>query len=243
MDTATKIPKMLENESNDFCPGCMLGIAIRLIAELIEEMELHDVQLLPLGIPCPENVTGWGEFSTAKPAFGASAMSASIKRLHPNKTVIIFQGEGSTASSGISDTIHTANRGDAVTVISINNLCKNNFSGGMSFSSPPNFASFGSFQTPVVPGNLKTAEMIATVLKAAYVARVSLHNPKEILKAKAAIKKALEVQIYEQGYSFVEIMCACPTSLDIEPADAPQYMQEVVLADYPLGVFKTADEI
>lgn len=84
--------------------------------------------------------------------------------------------------------------------------------------------------------------MIATLPKAQYVARVSLHNPSEILKAKASIKKALEIQICHQGYSYVEIMCACPVSLDIEPAEAPQYMQDVLLPDYSLGVFKTIDE-
>jgi 2-oxoglutarate ferredoxin oxidoreductase subunit beta len=242
MDSVAKIPKMLENETNDFCPGCMLGIAIRLIAELIEEMELSDLQLLPLGVPCPENAAGWGEFSIAKPPFGSSAMSASIKRLHPDRPVIIFQGEGSTASSGISDTIHTANRGEAVTVISINNLCKDNFNSGMSFGSAYSFQSPASFQPPGMPGNLKTAEMIATLPKTQYVARVSLHNPSEILKAKAAIKKALEVQIYHQGYSYVEIMCACPVSLEIEPAEVPQYMQDVILPDYSLSIFKMIEE-
>lgn len=235
MNIISKIPKLLENETNDLCPGCSIGIVIRIIAGLIDEMELNDVQILPLGVPCPQNALGWGEFTIATPPFASSAMSASIKRLNPEKTLIVFQGEGATASSGISDTIHTANRGDGVTVISINNLCKNNYRGGMSFTSPYTF----NVQTPANSGNLKTPEMIAALPKSQFVARVSVHNPKEIIKTIAAIKQGIMTQIDENGYSFIEIICPCIVNLDIAAVDISAYIEDNIIKDYPLGVIKS----
>lgn len=238
MEHIYKIPKMLADDNNDLCPGCGIGIVIRIIAELIEEMELDDVNILPLGVPCPENALGWGEFTIAAPPFASSAMSASIKRLNPEQTLIVFQGEGTTASCGISDTIHTANRGDGVTVISINNLCKNNYSGGMSFANAYTFNA-SNFQSQINTGNLKTPEMIATVPKSQFVARVSVHNPKEIIKAKAAIKQGLKTQIDDNGYSFIEIICPCHVNLDIDAVDIFNYVEDNIIKDYHLGIIKS----
>lgn len=238
MENIYKTPKMLAGEKSDLCPGCGIGIVIRIIAQLIEEMEIHDVNILPLGVPCPENALGWGCFTIAVPPFASSAMSASIKRLNPEQTLIILQGEGATASAGVSDTIHTANRGDSLTVISINNLCKNNYSGGMSFSNAYSFNPM-NFQTPATSGNLKTPEMIAALPKPQYVARVSVHNPKEIIKAKAAIKQGLITQIDDNGYSFIEIICPCHVNLDINAVDISDYVEDNIIKDYPLGIIKS----
>lgn len=238
MENIYKTPDMLAYENSDLCPGCAIGIVIRIIAELIQEMELDDVNILPLGVPCPENALGWGEFTITAPPFASSAMSASIKRLNPEKTLIIFQGEGSTASSGISDTIHTANRGDGVTVISINNLCKNNYSGNMPFSNAYSFNAL-DFQSSIKPGNLKTPEMIAALPKSQFVARSSVHNPKEIIKAKAAIKQGLHTQINDNGYSFIEIICPCHVNLDINAVNISNYVEENIIKDYPLGIIKS----
>lgn len=238
MEHIYKTPSMLANDESDLCGGCGIGIVIRIIAELIEEMELDDVSILPLGVPCPENALGWGEFTIAAPPFASSAMSASIKRLNPEQILIIFQGEGATASSGISDTIHTANRGDSLTVISINNLCKNNYDGGMSFSNTYSFNSM-NFQQPINSGNLKTPEMIAALPKSQYVARVSVHNPKEIIKAKAAIKQGLINQIDDKGYSFIEIICPCHVNLDIDAVEISGYVENNIIKDYPLGIIKS----
>ncbi len=241
MSPQYRLPSSLENEISDLCPGCLQGIAIRLLAELLEEMAIDHVRLLPLGTDCPVGAQGWGEFTVFRPPFAGGAMSAGIKRMMPEQTVLLYQGEGSGMATNVSDTIHTANRGDALTVVSIKNLSEPSssapampmgFSGGMR-------QPMMSFTNPLSgPGGLKTAEAIAALPHSKYVARVSLHNPKEIRKAKAALKKALEVQIYDNGYAFVEILMVCTDPSGVEPAAVGDYIENKLLESYPLGEIK-----
>ncbi|NMC57241.1 MAG: hypothetical protein GYA50_08485 [Eubacteriaceae bacterium] len=247
MENMYKTPKMLAGEESDLCPGCMQGIAIRIIYELIEEVEIENFQILPLGVDCPEYAMGWGGITFQKPAYGAGSMSAGMKRINPDKIIIIYQGDGSANSAGISDTVHTANRGDSVTVISINNTCAeaqkpsfsapnfSAFSGGFQNMQPPNLNAFSAMASP----GMKTAEIIAALPNPAFVARVSVHNPKEIIKAKNTIKKGLEKQIDNAGYSFIEILCPCHKSLDIDIEQIPHYMESNAVKEYPLGVLKS----
>lgn len=241
MSPQYQIPPSLENETSDLCPGCLQGIAIRLLAELLEEMAIDHVRILPLGTHCPVGAQGWGDFVISRPPFAGSAMSTGIKRMMPEQTVLLYQGEGSGLATSVSDTIHTANRGDALTVVSIKNLSEPSsaapvmpmgFSGGMR---PPMMPFSDAFSGP---GGLKTAEAIAALPNSRYVARVSLHNPKEIRKAKAALKKALEVQIYDNGYAFVEILMVCTDPSGIEPSDVSDYIEQKLLDEYPLGEIK-----
>jgi len=237
------LPASLQEAQNDLCPGCLQGIAIRLIAELLEEMAIDHVHFLSLGTDCPVGAQGWGEYTIFRPPFAGSAMSTGIKRMMPEQTVLLYQGEGNNLPSNISDTIHTANRGDGLTVISIKNLSEP--SSSASFTMPSGFA--GGMRPPTMPfvntlssqAGLKTAEAIAALPNSRYVARVSLHNPNEIRKAKAALKKALEVQIYDNGYAFVEILMVCTGPMGIDPDGVSDYIEQKLLKDYPLGEIKT----
>jgi len=250
MEYIYKTPKLLENETSDLCPGCLQGIAIKIVCEAIEEAQTENVQILSLGAACPEGAQGWGDFTFSKPLYAAGAMSAGIKRLHPDKTILIFQGEGMSGAA-MSDTIHTANRGDSVTVISVNNLCApaqaplnfmpgysaGGFGGMQGFGYPP----MGTMQNINTPG-LKAPETIAALPKPVFVARVSVHDPKEIIKAKNAVKKGLQIQADNLGYSFIEILCPCHINLNIDVCDISEYTQKNILKDYPTGIFKPADE-
>ena len=63
-------------------------------------------------------------------------------------------------------------------------------------------------------------------------------NKKEIKKAKAALKKAFETQINGTGYSFVEVLAACPTNWHMTPVDSLAHIENVIEKVHPLGVFK-----
>ena len=71
-----------------------------------------------------------------------------------------------------------------------------------------------------------------------YVTRQALHSPKHVLAAKAAIKKALQIQMGEGGYSYIELLTACPTNWKIDPRNIKEYMEKYVIPQFPLGDLK-----
>jgi 2-oxoglutarate ferredoxin oxidoreductase subunit beta len=73
------------------------------------------------------------------------------------------------------------------------------------------------------------------------VVRRSLHNPREIIKAKKAIRQAFEVQLAGAGFAMVELLSSCPTNWGISPADSLKWIEENMLPYYPLGDYKIAD--
>ncbi len=83
----------------------------------------------------------------------------------------------------------------------------------------------------------KMAELIATLEPTRYVARVAVHDAKNAIKARKAIKKAIEMQINGEGYSFVEVISMCPTNWKMSPAQSIDSIDETVLKIFPLGVF------
>ena len=83
--------------------------------------------------------------------------------------------------------------------------------------------------------------MIATIEGAAYVERVSLHDVPNIIKAKKAIKKALQCQMEGKGFSMVEILSTCPTNWGMTPVQALDWLKENMIPYYPLGVKKEVE--
>jgi 2-oxoglutarate ferredoxin oxidoreductase subunit beta len=86
------------------------------------------------------------------------------------------------------------------------------------------------------------SEMLATLPGVAYVARVSVSNPKNVVQAKRAIKKAFETQIKRLGYSLVEILSQCPTNWHMTPVESTKWVDEKMMHYYPLGEFKVPRE-
>ena len=69
-------------------------------------------------------------------------------------------------------------------------------------------------------------------------ARVSVHDVRNVLQAKKAIKRAFETQIEKKGFSLVEVLSICPTNWGMKPKQAIQWLEENMTAYYPLQVFK-----
>ena len=85
---------------------------------------------------------------------------------------------------------------------------------------------------------IRIAEMIATIEGAAYVERVSVNTPANIIKAKKAIKKAFEMQLAGKGFTLVEVISNCPTNWGMSPAESMQWIEDNMIPYYPLGVKK-----
>ena len=80
--------------------------------------------------------------------------------------------------------------------------------------------------------------MLASLETPTYIERVALCDMKNIMKAKKAIKKALEIQKNGGGFSLVEILSPCPTILKMDPLVARKWVGETLMKTFPLGVFR-----
>jgi 2-oxoglutarate ferredoxin oxidoreductase subunit beta len=115
-------PESFTDTPTHYCPGCTHGVAHRLVAEVLDEMNLTDRTIGVAPVGCA--VFAYNYFATdfVEAAHGrAPAMATGIKRVQPNSIVFTYQGDGDLASIGMGEIVHAAARGENITVIFINN--------------------------------------------------------------------------------------------------------------------------
>ena len=237
--------KMLTDVPFHYCPGCTHGIAHRLVAECIEEMGMQDKAIGVAPVGCAVFAYNYFNCDMMEAAHGrAPAVATGAKRVHPDKLVFTYQGDGDLASIGTAEIIHAAGRGEKITTIFINNAIYGMTGGQMAPTSlvgqVTTTSPYGR-QKEHCGSPLRMAEMIATIEGAAYVERVSLHDVPNIIKAKKAIKKALQCQMEGKGFSMVEILSTCPTNWGMTPVQALDWLKENMIPYYPLGVKKEVE--
>ncbi|MFH0910233.1 MAG: thiamine pyrophosphate-dependent enzyme [Planctomycetota bacterium] len=242
MSPAYRRPKPLVDATTRYCPGCGHGVAHRLIAEAIEELGIQGrtVGMGPVG--CAVFLYDYLDVDCCEAAHGRTpAVACAIKRMRPDAVVFSYQGDGDLAAIGMAETVHTANRGEPISVFFLNNAVYGMTKGQMA---PTTLAGQKTYTTPVgrdpaTEGHpIRVSELLATLESPAYIERVSLHSPRHILRAKKAVKKAFEVQLSGQGFSFVEMLSPCPTYWYLSPVEAVRWMDEAMLPAFPLGVFR-----
>jgi 2-oxoglutarate ferredoxin oxidoreductase subunit beta len=238
-------PKALTETYTHYCPGCTHGVAHRLVAEVIDELGLREKTIGVAPVGCAVFAYNYFNVDFAEAAHGrAPAMATGIKRVRPDNVVFTYQGDGDLAAIGTAEIIHAAARGENITTIFINNAIYGMTGGQMAPTTLPGQKTASSpcgrdVETMGMP--LKMSEVIAGLPGAAYVVRRSLHNPREIIKAKKAIRQAFEVQLAGAGFAMVELLSSCPTNWGISPADSLKWIEENMLPYYPLGDYKIAD--
>ncbi len=239
-------PEALADTITHYCPGCTHGVAHRLVAEVIDELEIRGrtVGIAPVG--CAVLMYNYFTFDFQEAAHGrAPAMATGIKRVRPDLVVFTYQGDGDLASIGLSEIVHSANRGEKFTTIFINNAVYGMTGGQMAPTTLPGqrttTSPFG--REPAEVGMpIRIAELLATLKTPGYIARQTLLNPKYINRAKKAIKKAFTYQLNNQCFSLVEVVSTCPTNWGMTPSEAVEWAEGNMLPYYPLGEFKTPEE-
>jgi len=238
-------PKSMFSVPTHYCPGCGHGIIHRLLAEVIDELGIRErvVGVAPVG--CSVLIYDYINCDMYEAAHGrAPAIATGCKRVHPDLIVFTYQGDGDLASIGTAEIVHAAARGENITVIFVNNAVYGMTGGQMA---PTTLLGQKTTTSPYGRSSrregypIKIAEMLATLDGAAYIARVSTHNPKEIMRAKKALKKAFETQLKGLGFSLVEFLSQCPTNWRLSPSEAVKWVGEKMIAYYPLGEFKAPD--
>ncbi len=228
-----------------YCPGCTHGIIHRLIAEVMCEMDIlgETIGVSPVG--CTYNNYEYFACDMVQAAHGrAPAVATGIKRVHPDQPVFTYQGDGDLAAIGTAEIIHAAARGEKITAFFANNAIYGMTSGQMApttlLGQVTTTSPFG--RDAAVEGYpINVSEMLATIRGAVYIERVAVNNFKEISKAKKAIAKAFRVQQQKLGFSMVEILSTCPTNWGKDPVASLRWLEDEMMAQYPLGVFRGGD--
>jgi len=235
-------PEALSDVHTHYCPGCLHGVAHRLIAEVIDELGIRENTIGVAPVGCSVFCYNYFEVDFVEAAHGrAPAMATGVKRVLPDRIVFTYQGDGDLASIGLAEIMHAALRGENLTVIFINNAIYGMTGGQMAPTTLPGQKTTSSPMGRDVEMSgfpIKICELLATMDGATYIARRSLHNPTEIRKAKKAIKQAFENQIHGHGFSLVELLSSCPTNWDITPTEALKWIETQMVPVYPLGDFK-----
>ncbi len=237
-----KRPRSLRDVPTHYCPGCGHGIVHRLVCEVIDELGIREktIGIAPVG--CAVLAYDYWDFDVTEAAHGRPpAVATGIKRVLPDNIVFTYQGDGDLAAIGTSEIIHTANRGENITVIFVNNGIYGMTGGQMA---PTTLLKQKTKTTPFGRDKmrdgwpLKISKMLAVLDGVVYLERVSVHKPANVRAAKRAVKKAFLTQIDKKGFSMVEIVSMCPTGWGTSCEDSIKWIEDNIIKYYPLGVLK-----
>lgn len=232
---------MLDNVMH-YCPGCSHGTVHKLIAEVIEEMGIEHKTMGVSPVGCAVFAYNYIDIDWAEAAHGrACAVAAAMKRLHPDRMVFTYQGDGDLSAIGTCETIHAAARGENIVAVYINNAIYGMTGGQMA---PTTLLGMKTATTPYgrdprLNGYpYKIADMLAHLDGVCYLTRQSVHTPANVRKCKRALRKAFENAMAGKGFSMVEVVSTCNSGWKLSPVKANEWLEENMLPFYPLGDVK-----
>jgi len=236
-----KMPESLSKREFTYCPGCHHGIVHRLIAEIIDELNIREKTIIVAPVGCAVFAYEFFDIDgTVAPHGRAPAVATGMKRARPDLVIFTYQGDGDLAAIGTAEMVHAANRGERITTIFINNAVYGMTGGqmapttllGMKTTTSP----YG--RTPEREGYpIHVCEMLKEMKGVAFLARAKVTSPKDVMTTKKYIKKAFLSQINNIGFGLVEILSTCPTNWGLLPVEAQKWLDENMVKEFPLGVF------
>jgi len=245
MNIVKSQPKSITQDSTKYCPGCGHGIILRLIGEAIDELGLRERMILTAPVGCSVILYDYIACDVIECAHGrAPAVATALKRVHPDKFILLYQGDGDLAAIGTAEIIHAANRGENLSAIFVNNATYGMTGGqmapttlvGQKTTTSPSGRTIKGMGKPI-----RVCELLSTLEETKYLERTSIHSVRNINKTKAAIRKVFQNQMNGIGFSMVEILSMCPVGWKVSPVEATQFIEEQMLNYYPLGVYKNVE--
>ena len=242
MKTLFKRPESLTDVTTHYCPGCTHGIIHRLVAEAIDDLGLRErtVGVAPVG--CAVLAFNYFNMDFQQAAHGrAPALATGIKRARPDLVVFTYQGDGDLASIGMAEIVHAANRGEKFTVVFVNNAIYGMTGGQMAPTTMP-----GQVTTTSPRGRdvndvgypVRMCELLASLRTPAFIERVAVHTPQQVVRARRVLKTAFELQRDNKCFTFVEVLSTCPTNWGLTPFEATKWLEEHMVPYYPVQNFK-----
>jgi 2-oxoisovalerate ferredoxin oxidoreductase beta subunit len=231
----------LKAHSTHYCAGCGHGLVHKYLADAIEELGIQDRTVAVSPVGCAVFLYYYLDVGNTQAAHGrAPAVALGQKLAHPESIVVSYQGDGDLASIGLAEILHAAQIGIPITVIFVNNAIYGMTGGQMA---PTTMLGQKTATTPDGRAHhmgepLKIAELIAQLDGPVYVERVALYDNKQRVKARKAIKKAIQLQVENRGFALVEVLSECPLHWHLTPREAERWVKEQMVPVFPLGVKK-----
>lgn len=237
-----KGPRSLKDAPFRYCPGCGHSIIHRLIAEVIDELNIRErtIGIAPVG--CAVFAYDYFNFDMIEAAHGRPpAVATGMKRMLPDRIVFSYQGDGDLAAIGTGEIIHAANRGENISVFFVNNATY-----GMTGGQLAPTTLLGQITTTTPKGRdrktagypLHVSEMLAAIEGTTLIARTAVDSSANLQDTRKLIEKAFRYQLEGKGFSLIEILSACPTNWGMAPAKAFTWLREEMTSVYKLGVLK-----
>jgi 2-oxoglutarate ferredoxin oxidoreductase subunit beta len=235
-------PESLSDKPFTYCPGCGHSIIHRVTAEVIDELDIMPRCIGIASVGCSVFSDEYFRFDFIQAAHGrAPAVATGIKRVQPECVVFTHQGDGDLASIGCAEMIYSANRGEKITILFVNNGIYGMTGGqmapttliGMKTTTSPRGRDAEGAGYP-----LKVCELLSGLRGVAYLERTAVNSPQNVMKTKRAIKRAFEYQLEGLGFTLVEMVSQCPTGWGKAPVDAVDWLDKEMNDYFPLGVFK-----
>jgi 2-oxoglutarate/2-oxoacid ferredoxin oxidoreductase subunit beta len=235
-------PASLKDVPTHFCPGCQHGVVHRLVGDALDHFGVRERTIGVASVGCSVFLYSYFDIDVVEAPHGrAPAVATGVKRVRPDRIVFTYQGDGDLAAIGTSEIIHTANRGEGLTVIFVNNTTYGMTGGQMApttlIGQKTTTSPYGR-QGQKDGAPIRMAELLSTLDGTAYVARVAVNTPRNVLEAGRAIRQAFACQVQESGFGFVEVLSTCPTNWGVEPLQANARIAGEMIPCFPLGVFK-----
>jgi 2-oxoglutarate ferredoxin oxidoreductase subunit beta len=236
------LPDLLLTQDHHMCPGCGEPLAVRGFLEAVTELQLAARTIAVAGIGCYTSFSATMDVDLVQALHGrAPSVATGVKRMLPDTVVLTLQGDGDMVNEGLQEVLHTAARGERVTVILLNNGVFGETGGHMTATSVLGQRTKNSLDGrdaqyhgyPILIGDL-----ISRLDGAAYVARGSVHNAGAVARTKKFFRRAFETQLRGDGFSFVEVLTMCPTGWFVPTSDGPDYMHTTLGEVHIMGELK-----
>lgn len=247
MQQVFKRPASLKDVQTHFCPGCHHGTIHRLVAEALDEFGLQKETIGIASIGCSVFLYYYFDIDVIETPHGrAPAVATGVKRARPDRFVFTYQGDGDLAAIGTAEIIHAANRGEHISVVFVNNTTYGMTGGQMApttlLGQKTSTSPYG--RKPQVEGYpIRMAELLSGLDGVAFSARAAVNSPKNLMDAKKQIRKAFRYQVEGKGFSFVEVLAACPTNWGMNPIEANERVGREMCEFFKLGTFKNTAEL
>ena len=235
-----------DQHQTHYCPGCGHGIVTKLLADAIDALGIQDRTILVSPVGCSVFGYEYVDVGNIQSAHGRGpAVATAVKRSRPESIVVSYQGDGDLAAIGTAEIVHAANRGENLTVIFVNNAIYGMTGGQMA---PTTLLGERTTTTPLGrdPAEqgypIKVCELLATLEAPVFLERVALGSNKQIMATGRVIRRALENQIHDLGFSLVEVLSPCPTAWGLDPAEAQTFVRDTMTRTFPLGNFRDRSE-
>lgn len=234
----------LESKPHKFCPGCGHGMVLKVLGEVIDELNIQEKLIFGVDIGCSLLAWDFFDVDTVQTHHGrTNPVMVGIKRARPELLCIAYMGDGGAYAIGSQHLVNAAFRNERIMAIVVNN-CNYGMTGGQ--MSPTTLPGQKTETSPYgrdvkeTGGPTQGPEMVAAIASpGAYVARGSVTNLKQL---KRFMKKAVKNQLAGNGFSFLEVISCCPTNWRTNAKQTWAFMEEDMASYFKVGELLAADE-